>query len=197
MDKLSTLSATLSANQLILIGAVVVVLVLGIVAFVALRKRRTGKLRTKFGDAEYGRALAKDGNRRDAEARLDDRTQRVEGLNVRPLAPADRTRFTETWRGVQSRFVDGPAGAVAEADQLLGDVMSARGYPVSNFEQRAADISVGHPVVLENYRAAHDIALRQTQGQASTEELRQAMIHYRTLFEDLVGEPEMTMAKPA
>jgi len=193
MDILSTLSTT----QLILIGALVVVLVLGIVAFIALRKRRTGNLRTKFGDAEYARALAKDGNRRDAEAGLKDRTQRVEAFNVRPLAPADRTRFTETWRGVQSRFVDGPAGAVAEADQLLGDVMSARGYPVSNFEQRAADISVGHPVVLEHYRTAHDIALRQTQGQASTEELRQAMIHYRTLFEDLLSEPALTMAKPA
>ncbi len=194
MDILSTLSAT----ELILIGALVVVIVLGIVAFFALRKRRTGKLRTKFGDAEYARALAKDGNRRDAEAGLDDRTQRVEALNVRPLAPADRTRFMETWQKVQSRFVDGPAGAVAEADQLLGDVMSARGYPVSNFEQRAADISVGHPVVLENYRTAHDIALRQTQGKATTEELRQAMIHFRTLFEDLLSQPEIALvAKPA
>ena len=193
MDVLSTLSTT----QLILIGALVVVLVLGIVAFVALRKRRTGKLRTKFGDAEYARALAKDGNRRDAEAGLDDRTKRVEALNVRPLAPADRTRFVETWRGVQSRFVDGPAGAVAEADQLLGDVMSARSYPVSNFEQRAADISVAHPVVLENYRNAHDTALRQAKGQATTEELRQAMIHFRTLFEDLLSEPDLTLAKPA
>jgi hypothetical protein len=97
---------------------------------------------------------------------------------------------------VQSRFIDGPPGAVAEADQLLGDVMSTRGYPVSDFEQRAADISVGHPVVLENYRTAHDIALRQTRGQANTEELRQAMVHYRTLFEDLLSEPEMTLARP-
>jgi hypothetical protein len=95
---------------------------------------------------------------------------------------------------VQARFVDGPGGAVTDADQLLGDVMSARGYPVSDFEQRAADISVDHPLVLANYRAAHDSALRQTRGQASTEDLRQAMIHYRTLFEELVSEPEVVRA---
>jgi hypothetical protein len=93
--------------------------------------------------------------------------------------------------------VDGPGGAVTEADQLLGDVMSTRGYPVSDFGQRVADISVDYPLVLENYRSAHAIAVRQTQGQASTEELRQAMIHYRTLFEELVGEPELARAKAA
>jgi len=103
----------------------------------------------------------------------------------------------ESWGRVQARFVDGPGGAVTEADQLLGDVMSKRGYPVSNFEQRAADISVDHPLVLENYRAAHQTALRQTQGQASTEDLRQAMIHYRTLFEELVGEPEVARSQSA
>jgi len=114
-----------------------------------------------------------------------------------PLVQGDRARFAESWRKVQARFVDGPGGAVTEADQLLRDVMSARGYPVSDFEQRAADISVDHPLVLENYRAAHQIALRQTQGQASTEDLRQAMIHYRTLFDELVGEPEVAHAKAA
>jgi hypothetical protein len=102
---------------------------------------------------------------------------------------ADRTRFEESWRKLQVRFVDSPAGTVAEADQLLGDVMSSRGYPVAQFDQRAADISVDHPVVLANYRAAHEIALRQAKGEASTEELRQAMIHYRTLFEELVSAP--------
>ena len=112
-------------------------------------------------------------------------------------AAGDRARFVESWRGVQARFVDGPAGAVTEADQLLGDVMSTRGYPVSDFEQRAADISVDHPLVLENYRTAHEIALRQTRGQANTEDLRQAMVHYRTLFEELVNEPELLVAKAA
>ena len=132
-----------------------------------------------------------------AEAGLEERAQRVEGFHVRPLAAGDRARFVESWREVQARFVDGPAGAVTAADQLLGDVMSTRGYPVSDFEQRAADISVDHPLVLENYRTAHEIALRQTQGQASTEELRQAMVHYRTLFEELVSEPEMPLTKAA
>ncbi len=117
--------------------------------------------------------------------------------HIRSLAPGDRARFVESWRGVQARFVDGPAGAVTEADQLLRDVMSTRGYPVSNFEQMAADISVDHPLVMENYRTAHEIALRQTQGQASTEELRQAMVHYRTLFEELTNEPEMPLTKVA
>ena len=113
------------------------------------------------------------------------------------LAAGDRARFVESWRGVQARFVDGPAGAVTEADQLLGDVMSTRGYPVSDFEQRAADISVDHPLVLENYRTAHEIALRQTRGQASTEDLRQAMVHYRTLFEELVSEAAAPLPQAA
>jgi hypothetical protein len=141
--------------------------------------------------------VKEDGNRRHAEAGLNERTARVESLNIRPLAEGDRSRFVESWRRVEARFVDGPGGAVTEADQLLGDVMSTRGYPVSDFEQRAADISVDHPLVLENYRTAHAIAFRQTKGQANTEDLRQAMIHYRTLFEELVGEPELARAKTA
>jgi len=191
------LNISMGTRELALIIALAVVCVLGITAFVLDRKRRTKRLRAQFGGAEYDRAVQQGGNRRHAEARLEERTQRVEGFHVRPLAAGDRARFIESWRGVQARFVDGPAGAVTEADQLLGDVMSTRGYPVSNFEQRAADISVDHPLVLENYRTAHGIALRQTDGQASTEDLRQAMVHYRTLFEELVSEPEMPLAKAA
>jgi hypothetical protein len=111
-------------------------------------------------------------------------------LHIHPLAPEDRARFIDSWARVQARFVDGPGSAVTEADQLLGDVMSTRGYPMSDFEQRAADISVDHPLVLDNYRAAHQGAMRQTRGEASTEDLRKAMIHFRTLFEELVREPE-------
>jgi hypothetical protein len=188
---------TLSTTELALIGVLAVVLVAGIAAFLLHRKRRTERLRTQFGSAEYIRAVEKGGNRRQGEARLEERTQRVEKFHVRPLAAADRARFVESWRGVQARFVDGPAGAVTEADKLLGEVMSTRGYPVSDFEQRAADISVNHPLVLENYRKAHEIALRQTPGQASTEDLRQAMVHYRTLFEELVNEPELPVKKVA
>ena len=179
-----------STTELALIIALVAVLVAGIAAFLLHRKRRTERLRNQFGGAEYARAVQKGGDRRHAEAGLEERAQRVEAFHIRPLAAGDRARFVESWHGVQARFVDGPAGAVTEADQLLGDVMSARGYPVSDFEQRAADISVDHPLVLENYRTAHEIALRQTQGQASTEDLRQAMVHYRSLFEELISEPE-------
>ena len=183
--------ASLSTTELVLIVALVVIVVGGIAALLFLRKRRTERLRARFGGEEYTRAVKEEGNRRHAEAGLEKRTERVEAFHVRSLTAGDRARFVESWRKVQARFVDGPAGAVTEADQLLGDVMSTRGYPVSDFEQRAADISVDHPLVLENYRAAHQSALRQTRGQASTEDLRQAMIHYRTLFEELVSEPEV------
>jgi len=108
-------------------------------------------------------------------------------LNIRPLAPEDATRFDASWRGVQARFVDDPKGAVTEADRLVGEVMSARGYPLGDFEQRVADISVDHPDVVMNYRAAREIALVHARGQASTEDLRQAMVHYRALFKDLLG----------
>ena len=172
----------LSTAQLAGLIALVVIVVVGIAALLIARKRRTERLRNQFGGAEYALAVKEGGNRRHGEAGLKDRTERVEGFHVRPLAPGDRARFLESWRRVQSRFVDGPAGAVMEADQLLADVMSTRGYPVSDFEQRAADISVDHPLVMENYRTAHEIALRQTKGQANTEDLRQAMIHYLSLI---------------
>jgi hypothetical protein len=187
---------TLGPIELGLIIGFTVLVIVGIVAWFSLRKRRTERLRAQFG-GEYDRALKEDGGRRHAEAGLKERTARVESLNIRPLAPGDRARFLESWSIVQARFVDGPGGAVTEADQLLRDVMSTRGYPVSDFEQRAADISVDHPLVIENYRTAHDIALRQRKGQANTEDLRQAMIHYRTLFEELVNEAELTRTKAA
>lgn len=193
--------STLSTTELVLIIGLMIGLTAilggGVAAWLLLRRRRSERLRTQFGRAEYDRALKEDGSRRHAEAGLEERTARVVNLNIRPLAPSDRARFVESWRRTEARFVDGPGGAVTEADQLLGDVMSTRGYPVSDFEQRAADISVDHPLVLENYRTAHEIALRQAKGQANTEDLRQAMIHYRTLFEELVGEPELTHVKTA
>jgi len=184
--------AALSTTQILaIVLAVVVVVAAGIGIWLSIRKRRTGRLRTQFGGAEYTRAVKEGGGRRKAEAALDERADRVERLHIRPLAAGDRARFIESWARIQARFVDGPGSAITDADQLVGDVMSTRGYPVSDFEQRAADISVDHPLVLENYRAAHQSALLQTKGQASTEDLRQGMIHYRTLFEELVGEPEL------
>jgi hypothetical protein len=187
----------MTTTALVVVVVLAVIAVAGIVALVSLRKRRTASLRTQFGEPEYARAVEATGSRKDAEARLDARKVRVEGFHIRPLAPADQVRFAESWRKVQARFVDSPGGAVTEADQLLGEVMSTRGYPVTNFEQRVADISVDHPSALTHYRAAHEIALGQAQGKAGTEDLRQAMIHYRTLFEELVGEREMTHAKTA
>ena len=183
--------SALSTTQWALIIGLVVIVASGITTLLYMRKSRTARLRNQFGGPEYTRAVKEGGNQRRAENRLEKRAERVESFHIRALAPADHARFLESWRKVQGRFVDSPGGAVTEADQLLGDVMSMRGYPVSDFEQRAADISVDHPLVMENYRAGHGIAIRQTLGQASTEELRHAMIHYRTLFEELVGEPEM------
>jgi hypothetical protein len=187
----------ISTTQIAIVIAVAVMVAAGIAIWLFSRKRRTERLRTQFGGAEYARTLKEGGNRRQAEAALDKRADRVEALHIRPLASGDRARFVESWGRIQARFVDGPGSAVTDADQLLGQVMSTRGYPVSDFEQRAADISVDHPLVLENYRIAHQSALRQTRGQASTQDLRQAMIHYRTLFEELVGEPEAAHAKSA
>jgi hypothetical protein len=180
----------ITPTQIAIIVAIVVLVVGAIVAFY-LQRRRTEKLRQHFGP-EYDRAVAEGGDRRLAEARLEERTERVKKFHLRPLVEEDRARFTEQWDRVQAHFVDAPAGAVAEADQLIGDLMATCGYPMGDFEQRAADISVEHPIVAQNYRAAHEIAVRQAKGQASTEDLRRAMIHYRALFEDLVSEPRET-----
>jgi hypothetical protein len=185
----------LTPGQMAAIAAVVVIL--GGVIVLILQKRHTARLRARFGDMEYQRAVEQGGDRRRAEARLDERSNRVRTFHLRELTATDRARFTEAWEMVQSRFVDAPAGAVAEADQLLGDVMAARGYPVGDFEQQAADISVDHPVVIQNYRAAHAIALSHAGGQSNTEDLRRAMIHYRSLFEDLVHAPETASEQKA
>jgi hypothetical protein len=183
-------------TALIIIFSVILIGVAGIAALVLLRKRKTKRLRTRFGP-EYARAVQESGGRRQGEAGLQEREKRVEGFAIRPLVPTDRERYIASWRKVQAQFVDDPKSSVTEADRLLGDVMSTRGYSVSDFEQRSADISVNYPLVVENYRAAHEIAARHARGQAGTEDLRQAMIHYRTLFDELVGEPEMARAKAA
>ncbi len=171
----------------VLVVAVAVVAVLAI-AFLMFRRRQTGKLRDRFGP-EYARTVETVGARGKAEAELHQREERVAAYSIRPLAPADRDRYLEAWNRIQTQFIDAPVGAVAQADELVCGIMTARGYPMSDFEQRAADLSVDHPIVVENYRAAHAIALRHERGEAATEELRQAMIHYRALLEDLVGQP--------
>jgi hypothetical protein len=138
-----------STAQISIVVAVAVIAVVGILAWFFNRKRQTERLRTQFGSAEYARAVKEGGGQRKAEAVLNERADRVESLHIRELAQGDRTRFVDSWAKVQARFVDSPGGAVTDADQLLGDVLSTRGYPVGDFEQRAADISVDHPLVLE------------------------------------------------
>src|SRR5271156_3982184 len=166
--------------------AAVVILIIALVAWFYVRKRRstTAGLRQKFGP-EYDRAVLTHGSERKAEAKLVDREERVDKLKIRDLDLGEREHFSKQWQSVQSRFVDSPKGAVTEADALVSSVMKARGYPVADFEQRAADISVDHPRVVENYRSAHNIALRLGRGGASNEKLRSAMIQYRSLFDDL------------
>lgn len=169
-----------------IIVAIVIVALIVIAGIGWSRRRRSEHLRDRFG-GEYDRTVEAAGGRAKAEADLADREKRVEKLNIRPLTQDERREFHDRWSEVQARFVDDPARAVAFADALLGDVMKARGYPVSGFEERAGDISVDHPVVVEHYHKAHGIAARHQKGEASTEDLRQAMIHYRALFDNLVG----------
>lgn len=170
----------------IVIAAIVVVVIVALLAWYFTREqRRRAHLRDQFGP-EYDRTVETYGDNDRAEKALEARTERVKGLNIRPLPAHESARYGDDWRKVQSRFVDDPEGAIRDADRLCGEVMQARGYPMADFEQRAADVSVDHPRVVENYRAAHAIAVEADRGQAGTEDLRQAMVHYRTLFEDLI-----------
>ena len=172
-------------NSLLIIAAVVTLLAIG--AWLFFNKRRSEHLRTRFG-SEYERQVEESGSRSKAEADLAEREKRVGKLSIQPLSPADQDRFLDRWTKVQATFVDDPERSIDYADALLAEVMSARGYPVSDFEQKAGDISVDHPNVVQHYRAGHDIALRHSRGEADTDELRQALIHYRALFEELVTE---------
>jgi hypothetical protein len=167
--------------------AVVVIVVIALAVWAAMRKRRTESLRQQFG-SEYDRTVEETGGARDAESELEERRRRREELDIRPLAPGARQRYADEWRAVQARFVDDPSGAVTQADTLVTQVMRERGYPMDDFDQRAADVSVDHPGVVGDYRAAHDISTRSADGDAETEDLRQAMVHYRALFEDLLEE---------
>ena len=165
--------------------AVVVVIIL-VLVYSAWQKRRRTALQSKFGP-EYGRAVNESDNRRQAEKELLEQQKRHESLDLKELDPATRERHVQSWSQAQARFVDAPAEAVRDADRLVGQVMTDRGYPMDNFEQQSADISVDHPDVVENYRAAHAISLASDHEQATTEDLRQAMVHYRSLFETLLG----------
>jgi FtsZ-interacting cell division protein ZipA len=165
--------------------AVALVAVLAVVVWQTVARRRTGRLQQQFG-SEYDRTLDKTDSRREAEAELQARGERRRQLEIQALSRAARDRYLQAWQSVQAQFVDDPRGAVAGADSLIQTVMIERGYPVEDFDQRAADISVDHPEVVENYRHGHRLAQASADGSDSTEDLRQAMRHYRALFDELV-----------
>jgi len=169
----------------LLVAILIALALLVVLALFASRQRRSRKLREQFG-SEYDRTVAEAGDRKEAESRLQERTARRQRLDIVPLDAADRDRYVEAWRQAQARFVDEPAEATREADRLITAVMRQRGYPIDDFEQRAADISVDHPQVVDDYRAAQAIASANERSEASTEDLRQALVHYRSLFEELL-----------
>lgn len=166
---------------------VVAVVALAAVGYFMLQQKRRSHLRQRFGP-EYERVVAERDNRRVAEQELLDREQRFAELDIRPLPQDSRDSYAARWTEVQERFVDAPAFAVTEADQLVTAVMAERGYPTDDFEQRVSHLSVEHAATLDHYRAAHEISGRAARKESSTEELRQAMVHYRALFEELLEE---------
>jgi hypothetical protein len=174
---------------LLLVGAVVFALI-AFAAFFFYQKKQSHRLKQRFGP-EYGRTIDELGSQTKAESELKAREKRVERLNILPLAPSDAAKFRELWNVLQGRFVDNPKGVVVQADLLVRELMLKRGYPVADFERRAADISVDHPAVVDHYRAAQAIAVRDERGEADTEELRQAVVHYRALFDELLGIKEV------
>jgi hypothetical protein len=167
--------------------AIVIVVAVLVVGWLWTRLRRTERLQNQFGP-EYARTVDEHGDARAAEKELSEREARRKQFDIRPLAPESRVRYLESWKEVQARFVDDPAPAVGEADRLIGEAMRERGYPVDDFDQRAADLSVDYPDVVENYRAGHAVAGGDG---TDTEELRQAMVHYRSLFDRLVEREEV------
>jgi|SRR5579862_9552336 len=180
---------TLDTQTWILI-AVVIVALLAIAAWFVYQRTQSRKLQERFGP-EYDRTVDRLGSQTKAEAELRAREKRVEKFNIVPLARAEATRLSQSWNALQQRFVDDPKGAVVQADALVRELMQKRGFPMGDFERRAADISVDHPTVVENYRAAQTIAERAARNEVDTEELRSAVIHYRAIFDELLEVGEM------
>ena len=185
-----------NTTAIVTLTIVVVVILVALGLILLLWRRRSRKLQEQFGP-EYKHAIRQYGDARKAEAELAAREKRVRKLEIRPLTHEEQSRFAEVWRRTQARFVDEPSKAVGEADDLIKEVMQTRGYPVGDFDQRAADISVDHPNVVTNYRAGREIAARNKSGEATTEDLRQAMMHYRSLFEELVEVAKSATSKEA
>jgi hypothetical protein len=173
-------------NTGLLIAIIIVVVVLAVLAVLFGQRRRSQQLQERFGP-EYERTVAREGDRRSAESRLTERERRRGEIEVVELAPDARARYQEAWRTTQGKFVDDPATATREADILVAQVMRDRGYPVDDFDRRVDDISVDHPKVAESYREAHAVSRANEEGLATTDDLRQAFVHYRELFVELLG----------
>jgi hypothetical protein len=173
------------ATWMWIVIAIAAVVIVGLVIWGIVRARRTATLRDRFGP-EYDRTLASRDGRRDAERDLEARRERRDQLEIRPLSSTARDRYMTLWMQTQARFVDDPMGSLRDADSLVATVMNDRGYPMDRFERRAADISVDHPVVVENYRNAHAAMVATDEGRSSTEDMRRGIQHYRMLFEELL-----------
>jgi hypothetical protein len=171
-----------------LVVAILIAVVAIALAWMYSERQRRARLQARFGP-EYERTVHTVGDARKAEAELAEREKRVSAYHIRDLTAEERDRFASAWRAVQAKFVDDPAAAVTEADLLVTDVMNTRGYPMSDFDRRAEDLTVDHPHVVQNYRLAREIAVRHSRNEASTEDLRQAVVHYRGLFSNLLEEP--------
>ena len=185
-----------NTTTIVIFAGVLAVILVALGLIVLLWRRRSRRLQEQFGP-EYKHAVRKYGDARKAEAELAAREKRVRKLELRPLTQDEQSRFAEVWKKAQARFVDEPSKAVGEADGLIKEVMQTRGYPVGDFDQRAADVSVDHPNVVTNYRRGREIAARNKSGDATTEDLRHAMMHYRSLFEELVEVEEPVTSKEA
>ena len=181
-------------NTQALIVAVIAAIAVALLALWFVQSRRRAHLRTRFGP-EYDRAIRETGNVNKAETILSDRERRIEKLQLRALSAEEAGRFSTTWRAIQARFVDDPKGALIDGDALITEVMTVRGYPMTNWDQRVADISVDHPRVVDTYRTGHEIVIRHDRGDASTEDLRRAMIAYRELFAELVEPPRDSLRR--
>jgi hypothetical protein len=176
----------MNPQVMMFVAGLAVVVVIGIVLWAVARRSRTDKLREHFG-SEYDRAVEKTGSRTAAEEGLIARAEEAKSFDIRPLTAAERERFAADWKKIEAHFVERPTTAVVEADELVELVMRTRGYPMADFQKHAELLSVKHPRVVEHYRAGHAIIETHGRGTASTEDLRQAMLHYRALFEDLIG----------
>jgi hypothetical protein len=173
-------------NQTLILVVAVALLLVGVIAWLAWSSRQTRRLKKRFG-TEYDVVERELGSKSKAEAELKRREKRVDRLEIVPLSPAEVARFSQAWARLQGSFIDDPKGVLIEAERLVRDLLAKRGYPVADFELRAADISVDHPEVVSNYRSAQRIVSMDQRGEAGTEDLRKAVVHFRALFDELLG----------